>query len=167
MQPLAKRLAKQGRLVLEDFLPYRLSVLTNTISAQLARQYAERFKLSIPQWRVMAVLGEQSGLSAGEVGVRTAMDKVSVSRAVAALEAQGRIVRKIDDADRRRTVLRLSAKGQRIYAEIVPIALDAEHALVRALGQGDLQKLSRLLTRLQEAANALTPTPTTRSGARS
>jgi len=43
-------------LLLENFLPYRLSVLTNLVSSAIAGAYRERFGLSIPEWRVVAVL---------------------------------------------------------------------------------------------------------------
>ena len=86
----------KSRLYLDAFTPYRLSVLTNRISSAIARHYSERFDLSIPEWRVMAVLGETPGLSARQVAERTAMDKVQVSRAVQSLlarETSDKIVR--------------------------------------------------------------------------
>ena len=91
------------RLRLEDFLPYRLSILSNTVSGSIAAGYAEAFDLSIPEWRVMAVLGRHPGLSAIEVSERTLMDKVAVSRAVAKLLKKGRLERQFADRDRRRS----------------------------------------------------------------
>ena len=82
---------KAGELHLEDFLPYRLSVLTNRVSSAIARHYSERFDLTVPEWRVMAVLGGAPDLSAREVAQKTAMDKVQVSRAVAGLIASRRV----------------------------------------------------------------------------
>ena len=76
-------------LNLKEFLPYRLSIVTNRISASFARLYSEKFNLSIPEWRVMAVLGQQPGLSADEVCSETEMDKVPVSRAVTKLLDKG------------------------------------------------------------------------------
>ena len=99
---------KHRQLKLENFLPYRLSVLSNRTSNAIAREYSERFDMTIPEWRVMAVLGRFSGLSANQVAQRTAMDKVAVSRAVAKLMEAGRIAREFDDDDRRRSMLRLS-----------------------------------------------------------
>ena len=61
---------------LDAFLPYRLSVLSNRISQDIARLYADRFDLGITEWRVLAVLGRYPGLSASELADRTAMDKV-------------------------------------------------------------------------------------------
>ena len=88
-------------LVLDQFLPYRLSVLSNRISNAIAREYSRRFDLSVTEWRVMAVLGHAPNLSASEVARRTAMDKVAVSRAVASLSASGRLLRRLDAGVRR------------------------------------------------------------------
>src|SRR4051812_16669627 len=117
MKPFASRPMNRpdppahAALELDRFLPYRLSVLSNRISQDIARLYAERFALGVTEWRVMAVLGRYPDLSANEVAERTAMDKVAVSRAVASLLRDGRIKRRIHGDDRRRSVLALSAKG--------------------------------------------------------
>ncbi|MCH7711442.1 MAG: winged helix-turn-helix transcriptional regulator [Proteobacteria bacterium] len=144
-----------GRLVLEDFLPYRLSVLTNRISHAIARQYGVRFGLSIAEWRVMAVLGRFAPASANEVSERTAMDKVRVSRAVARLKRSGLIVAATDRADRRRSALRLSAPGKRIYRRIVPLALGLEAELIGALSPAERATLDGLLAKLHARAEVL------------
>ncbi len=58
---------------LEEFIPYRMSVLTNTVSRAIARIYAERFDITVAEWRVMAVFGMAADLSANEVSARTAI----------------------------------------------------------------------------------------------
>src|ERR1044071_5281636 len=73
------------RLILERFLPYRLSILSNRVSGAIAKRYAKTFNLTIPEWRIIAVLGRRPGLTAKEVCEATEMDKVAVSRAVAKL----------------------------------------------------------------------------------
>ena len=145
------------RLRLERFLPYRLSVLANTVSRALADSYEQRFGLSIPQWRVIAVLGPESELSASEIAERSVMDKVSVSRAVARLVADGRLLRTTDPDDRRRCVLRLSRRGRAIYQRIVPHACAYERELLRALDPDDRADLDRLLTRLTQRARSISP----------
>ena len=144
-----------GVLALERFLPYRLSVLANTVSRALARDYAERFGLSVPQWRVMAVLGRFPDLSAGEVAEKTAMDKVTVSRAVAGLLRDGRLQRSVHAGDRRRSVLRLSADGHEIYARIVPIARAYEARLLEVLNDEEFAALDAIIDRLTETGRAL------------
>jgi len=138
-------------LDLERFLPYRLSVLSNRISADIARLYDKRHGISIPEWRVIAVLARRPGLSATEVAQRTAMDKVAVSRAVSALLDGGRILRDTDEDDRRRSVLRLSEAGRAIYADVAPRAIAYEQRLLDALQPDERQALDRLLARMEQA----------------
>lgn len=138
-------------LDLEHFLPYRLSVLSNRISTDIARLYDKRHGLSIPEWRVIAVLARRPGLSATEVAQRTAMDKVAVSRAVSALLDGGRILRDTDEDDRRRSVLRLSEAGRAIYADVAPRAMAYEQRLLEALQPDERQALDRLLARMEQA----------------
>ncbi|MBV8978900.1 MAG: winged helix-turn-helix transcriptional regulator [Alphaproteobacteria bacterium] len=135
-------------LDLDRFVPYRLSVLTNRISGAIARHYSARFALSIPEWRVMAVLGQSPGLSARHVAERTAMDKVQVSRAVANLVRAKRVARVADASDRRIHRLSLSRRGRAIYDEIVPLALELEELLLEALTAKERQAFDRLMVKL-------------------
>ena len=150
------RPADRGDLLhLERFLPHRLSVLTNTVSAALAAEYSQRFDLSIPEWRVMAVLARAPGLSAAELAGRTAMDKVAISRAVARLLASGRLRRQPATGDRRRLALELSRSGRQVYRQIVPWARDYERRLLAALTASSATALGDALGALIERANAL------------
>lgn len=142
----------EPRLQLDRFLPYRLSILTNLVSSAIAGAYSQRFGLSIPEWRVMAVLAQQSDLSAAQVAERTAMDKVAVSRAVSRLLARGRLERRTAPADRRKSMLSLSNEGRNIYAEVVPVALRLERSLLAVLGEADRHALERILDTLLEHA---------------
>ena len=142
-------------LILEDFLPYRLSVLANTVSRGLARLYAERFDVTVPEWRVLAALGSFGAMSANGVAARTAMDKVQVSRAVARLIGNGRLARELDPADRRRAVLDFTEAGRAVYQAIVPLALDRERTLVAGLGAADRRTLDRLLSTVLDQARTI------------
>lgn len=146
-----------ARLELDRFLPYRLSVLTNRISAAIARLYSERFDLSTPEWRAMAALGNTPGLSASEVASRTAMDKVQVSRAVASLTEKGRIARMPDAEDGRVTRLKLSPAGQAIYDEIVPLALELETRLFETLTAEERISFDRIMQKLSRQIALLNP----------
>ena len=139
-------------LELEHFLPYRLSVVSNHISQTIAAVYAERFGISITEWRVLAVLGRYPDLSAGDVAERTAMDKVAVSRAVARLLKTGLIERETHGSDRRRSVLRLSRAGHRVSDQVVPMTLEYERKLLATFSEAERAILDRLLTRLDQAS---------------
>ena len=150
-------MASRPKLHLENFLPYRLSVLSNTVSGAIAAAYFAHFGLSIPEWRVMAVLAANPGLSSAEVTARTAMDKVAVSRAVAALLSAGRLRRTMARNDRRRTHLELTPSGTRVYAQVVPVALNYERHLIAPLSARDRATLDRILRVLLGRAVELGP----------
>jgi DNA-binding MarR family transcriptional regulator len=142
-------------LDLAHFVPYRLSVLSNRVSSAIARTYADRFDLTIPEWRCIAVLGGAPGLSAGEVAQRTAMDKVQVSRAIARLVENKRVARVVDAADGRVARLSLSAKGRAIYDEVAPLALELEAKFLDALSPAERASLDRIMTKLNAQVSLL------------
>lgn len=146
----------EATLELERFLPYRLSLLSNRVSASISRAYASRFTLSITEWRVMAVLARFPGLSSNEVAERTAMDKVAISRAVGNLLDHGRLQRETHGSDRRKSVLTLSPAGHAIHADVVPRAKAYEQALLACLEDEERVALDRIIDKLmrQQAAAA-------------
>ena len=138
---------------LENFLPYRLSVLTNTVSQGIARSYRDRHDITVTEWRVMAVLGRYAGLTASEVVERTAMDKVAISRAVNSLVAKRLLERKTDRNDRRRRRLYVSHDpGRKVLQEIVPQAREFERLLLQPLTGEEIETLGRIMDVLLEAA---------------
>jgi DNA-binding MarR family transcriptional regulator len=148
---------RHAELRLEQFLPYRLSVLSNRVSQDIAELYSERFGLSITGWRVMAVLGHEQNLSANQVAERTAMDKVAVSRAVSGLLEQKILIRQTDPADGRRSSLKLSAKGYSMFDQIVPLALKLERQILGSLSPAEQTQLLAILDKLEAAELALKP----------
>jgi len=142
-------------LVLENFLPYRLSILSNRVSRAIAARYAKTFDLTIPEWRIIAVLGRRPGLTAKEIAEATEMDKVAVSRAVARLVGAKRVQARADDEDARRQILALTSQGESVHARIAPIALAAEERLLRTLDTRERRELDALLDRLLAATREL------------
>ena len=143
-------MADHDPLELERFLPYRLSILSNRVSQAIAREYQDRFNLSMTEWRVMAVLARFNGdgMSAREVADRTAMDKVAVSRALARLTTAGRVSRATHNGDKRRSVLRLTAKGWKIHGTVAPLARAHERELLAHLDAGERRLLTQILDKL-------------------
>lgn len=134
---------------LGKYLPFRLTVLSNRLTRRVARFYGDRFKLSAPEWRTMAVLGQQGAMSANAVIVQTTMDKVRVSRAVAKLLKAGLITREADPQDRRRAILDLTAAGQEIYRQIVPLVQEIESEIVAALSGPERAVLDEALAKIE------------------
>ncbi len=141
---------------LEDYLPYRLSLLSNTVSQGIAHRYQQDHDIAVTEWRVIVVLGRFPGSTASEVVERTAMDKVSVSRAVRSLMDKGLLQRRTDQSDRRRLRLYLTRDGgKRVVESIVPLAAEYETELLESLDSEEQAALRELLTKLQQGAEEL------------
>jgi DNA-binding MarR family transcriptional regulator len=133
---------------LEGFLPYRLNVLATSVSQSLARVYGERFGISIPEWRVLATLGQFREITAREIGLHSHMHKTTVSRAVAALADRHLIARRQNNADMREAFLTMTPRGQAIYLQIVPLARAFAEQLSEGLSRDELQLLDGLISKL-------------------
>lgn len=142
-------------LKLDEFLPYRLSIASNQVSDAIAGSYRSLFGLRIPEWRLVAVLAESEGLSQQALGVRTRMDKVTVSRAAIALVERGLVDRTPNPGDQRSHLLALSAAGRALYAEIAPKALEMERRMFAAFDAGELAAFRSMLARIEDAVDRL------------
>ena len=145
----------KNKLILSEFLPYQLSVASNAVSDLIAESYRGRFALKIPEWRVMALLGERASATQRELVSATAMDKVTVSRATKALEDRALVRRAPNVADGRSHHLALSDTGRELYDQIVPLAQAMEKRLENVLDPGDAERLEEILRRLRLRAEEL------------
>jgi DNA-binding MarR family transcriptional regulator len=135
---------------LEEFLPYRLSVASNRVSRLFARRYSESFGLTIPEWRVLAVIGRFGTLSPSAVCEWTAMDKVKVSRAAASLVSRGLLRQNQDPSDGRGRLLRLTRKGTTVHGGVVPLARELEATLAAGLTKSEWAALNKALVAVTE-----------------
>ena len=133
---------------LERFVPFRLNRLAAEVSRALARVYGERFGIDIPEWRVIATLGDRGRARAQDIAVSTRMHKSMVSRAVARLMDLGWVARTANASDRPRGAARATAAGSDVYAQLVPIVLDYQDRLLASL-TGSERLLDRLLDKLE------------------
>jgi len=137
---------------LDAFLPYRLSIASLAVSSLIASAYAKRFGLSIPEWRLVAVLHEDKSATQKELVRRTLMDKVAVSRAAQSLEDRGLIQRKDDAKDGRALRASLTTAGHALFSAIEPAALAYERRLLQSFAKTEIKQLHDMLRRLEEAA---------------
>jgi DNA-binding MarR family transcriptional regulator len=138
---------------LSEFLPYRLSVTSNAVSDRIAGVYQARFGLKVPEWRVLAVVAEQRTATQAALVAATQMDKMTVSRAVTALVSRGLLARSSAE-DRRTLELRLTPTGEALHAEIAPLALSIEQALLAGFSAAERSQLLGLLARLEGCAKS-------------
>ncbi len=143
-------------LRLDDFLPYRLSVASNAVSNKIAEAYRKKHRLKVTEWRVLAILAERGRLTPNRVGELTRMDKISVSRAAAVLEARGIVSTHANPADGRSHLLSLTETGNTLYQQIVPVVLECEEAALAQLTVDERKQLNDLLRRVEQSAQSST-----------
>ncbi len=151
-----RRTRKAARaLRLDDYLPYRLSVAANAVSQLIARAYRDRFRLKVPEWRLIAVLADAGPLTQQALCERTVMDKVTVTRAAQGLARRRLVQREPHASDGRSHRLRLTPAGRQLHGRIAPLALHYEACLLAGMNPRAVGALERQLRRLQQTADTL------------
>lgn len=141
---------------LEEFLPYRLAVAAAQVSRRFSTLYETEAGLTIPEWRVMAHLGQSGAVSVRDITARVHLDKSIVSRAATRLEQSGYLRKSGHDRDQRLVALELTKAGQELMERLGKIADAYQAELLAELGD-DATAFRRALLQLSE--------PSDRSGA--
>ena len=105
---------------LNDMLAYKVAMLSNDLSQSLASIYRP-FGLSMPEWRVVATLGNNNAMLSQNIAIATRLDKVQISRALQQLENKRLVTRMASERDKRAVNVALSEKGKNIFNEITPL----------------------------------------------
>lgn len=144
---------------LAEFLPYQLSIASNAVSSLISERYRKRFALKIPEWRVIAVLGDAQArgdpLTQRALTAATLMDKVAVNRACKVLEERGLVARAPNRDDGRSHLIELTEEGGAIHEEVMPLALATERDLFKGFNEDEQKQFRDLLERMHQRAAGL------------
>lgn len=143
----------EATLLLANFVPFRLNRLADAVSRNLSEIYRDRFRLEIPEWRLLVTIGEPGHCTAQHIVSSTRMHKTRVSRAVASLERRNLIARTANSADAREMRLKLTKSGRRIYQALVPLALEREQELLSCFSAEERGAFLGALMRLEKSLN--------------
>jgi DNA-binding MarR family transcriptional regulator len=151
-----KRKVKTARIIpLDERVSYRFSLIAKRLDQTLAAMHAKTLGISLNNWKIMRVIGFFGPLSATELGSRTSLDPDKITRAVDVLVQRGYVIRKDDEADRRRVVLTLSAKGRRVYDRIEMVAGTMEAEFLSVLTVEESKVLRSALTKLEQHSGVM------------
>lgn len=142
-------------LKLDEYLPYRLNVLAETVREPLSKHYADLHGIGMPEWRVAAVLGQHGTMTAKEIGQVGRMHKTKVSRALAVLEARHLVARTVNSADMREAFVSLTDEGRRVYSALADSALTYGERLTAALSNEERAVFDQMLQRLLAHSESL------------
>jgi DNA-binding MarR family transcriptional regulator len=140
--------APRGPLPIDSSLFFKLVRVVNLTARPFVETLSREHELSLNEWRVMVVLASHPGVAATEVAEHTGLDKMSVSRAIAALARRERLDKSSDPADARRTLLRLSADGAALYRRIGARAAEREAELFGGVSAAELATTGAVMDKL-------------------
>ncbi|PLK24383.1 MarR family winged helix-turn-helix transcriptional regulator [Novosphingobium sp. TH158] len=140
---------------LTDFLPYLLAITSNAVSGRIADDYRVRFGLRIPEWRVMAVLGDGGSMTQREMVQSTVMDKVAINRACKVLEERGLVERSPNQRDGRSHHLELTEEGRKLYSEVMPMTYHIFERIFADIEPREQEALKALLARIRDGVVAI------------
>ena len=138
-------------LQLDGFLPYRAARLASLLSRGLAAEYESRYRISVPEWRVLVHLTQESEISVRDIKERVDMDRARVTRAVQRLDARGLVSKLVNERDRRLVRLALTPSGRELAAELSQLAMEFEQRATAALPPGMARELLAMFQRIESA----------------
>ena len=133
---------------LETFLPYLLNQAAEATSKRFQASYKAAYGMTRTQWRVLANLGKFGAMTARDICTISHIEKTKVSRAVAALEADGLLTRSANPQDRRAEFLALTAGGAAVFHDLGQQAIAYDRVLRDSLGADLAQRLDAVLRQL-------------------
>jgi DNA-binding MarR family transcriptional regulator len=128
---------------------YRFAISAEYYARWLAAMYRPAYRLSPPEWKVLAILAAHAPMSATEAGQRTSLKPDKVTRAVDSLVAKRLVLRRLDKDDKRRVVLSLSAKGARAFGDIDRVRYAVESEMLQNLEPAEIEALHRIMDKIE------------------
>lgn len=140
---------------LQNFLPYKLSILSQTVSRLIAQEYGTRFNLTMHQWRCLVIISTHQDITAKDICTHTLLDKMTVSRVISTLVKRKLIKLSPSPNDARKQLITRTTTGRLIYEDILPIAQEYEASLLSALTLKERKELDSTIKKLILASDTL------------
>lgn len=132
---------------LDDFPPYLLNRIVNRINTNLG-EALKSTGITVPIYRVLAVLIAGDGRSVNELAVYTVIEQSTLSKILARMEAQGLISRRPDSNDGRVVQIFITDAGRTAYSQVLPTALAHYQQAVAGLSSAERASMVALLHRV-------------------
>ncbi|MCA8869340.1 MAG: MarR family transcriptional regulator [Rhodobacteraceae bacterium] len=144
--------ADPAPLHIQNFLTYRLSRVHARLSAQMVRLLANGPGVSLMQWRILAILGDNEPLTRAEVSRLSELDKGQISHCLKTMIRDGLVSTVEDQADQQPRLLRLTCKGRELYRQTAPVVVRRQEQLMASLDAREVQALNTALNKLERFA---------------
>lgn len=138
-----------------DLVSFRMAAFT-TINDRIGQiVISNRFGMTLREWRTLATIAYLQPALTTTVAHESFLDKAQTSRIIAKLVDDG-LVERIGSrgvASSRGGALKLSAKGEKLYPEVLAFAREMNELLLEPLADREIENLLSTLDRLVARAN--------------
>lgn len=152
---MARRLAPNRRAVPRDPMAFKLDrhifFLFGQIYGRRDQQLAKSlrpFRLSVPQWRVLAALVDLGTCTINRLSDLTVVDRTTLSRTLDRMEKNGLVARKRVEADKRSYEMRLTAGGRAMFRRIWPVMSYHNARAIAGLSQREMAQLRAIIQKM-------------------
>lgn len=135
---------------LQKALTYRIARLSARMNHDGSHRLAQAGGPSLTGWRILATVALIGKGTLANLREKSSLDKGTLSRGLALLEAQGLVSREVDKADRRAPIFALTARGKSEHRRILPVMQARRDRIASLLDAEERETLSRLLARLEK-----------------
>lgn len=112
---------------------------------------AEKLKplgISVPQWRILAVLQERAGCTMNELADVSTIDRTTLTRALDRMAETGLVARRGDARDRRSVRLSLTAAGKDAFRRVLPLVIEQNERAMRGFAPDEVAGFRARLHRM-------------------
>jgi DNA-binding MarR family transcriptional regulator len=106
------------------------------------------FRITVPKWRVLAVLSQRPGMTMNRLAELTTVDRTTLTRTLDQMARDGLVERRGDARDRRSVLLHLTAKGEDAFRLVLPSVIEQNERAVIGLSAAELAALRDMLHRM-------------------
>lgn len=106
--------------------------------------------LSVSEWRVLASLAGGKPMSIGQLAQVAVLKQPTVTRMLDRMEAKRQVERLAHDGDRRVTLVRITAAGNKIVSRLIALARGHETRVLEPFGLQRAEDLKATLRRIIE-----------------
>jgi DNA-binding MarR family transcriptional regulator len=122
----------------------------------LTKPYLAEFELSLPEWRLLALVARFAPLRFSEVTARSGMDKGQVSRTLRVMATRGLTKMKTirprgsrsAEALAAPVMVSITAKGQALYRAVLPVARKRQAEILLTINERERKALHSTLDKL-------------------
>lgn len=146
-------------LSVDDFITTVVSRAANALRRTITLPYAERFGITVSEWRMLSVLAEARELSFSDLVVQSVTDKAQVSRTLRLMQERGLVSLAGAEGNPRWKQMhcRITDAGLALYHEVMPLARKSQAAMIRTLSREERVMTYRALKALRAVCEKYGP----------